>query len=340
MKKRIIILLLALVCLCSFSCCSIAERSGSEMSVYSNGDYHFEFTHPSSFSLKETIENEEDDDECDFIFKDSEDRQITISCKFNQYDDLYEYVKGNSFNTKKITSLTPASFIYDMRDDKKPMYMIVAATKRMVVTTSIELDAQDTQGLELCDKLSFVFTEYANVPRENRFLSDDITLYQKHLSLNIPANAEYTLYPEPAQIPDGVENVEEFDANAACDAIDILATHYAASYKINVRSSSPYANDGLTSHGANSVQPEYISELTNGAVSGAVFRDGSLMDGELGAYIYAPFVCEYNGEQCYGAYISGFYGELYYEYAYACANSAPDGEREQFEDLLASLKLK
>ena len=339
MKKRIICLLLSLICAFSLVCCQRAESSSSDLSVYENEDYHFKLTYPSAFSLKETVEFEENSDECDFIFKDGNDRQITVLCRFNPYKNLYTYVKESKLNIKNITSLTSASFIYDMKNDEKPFYQIIAATKRMVVTVDFRFDQQDPSAEQICEKLSFVFTEYANVPRENRFLSDDVSINASHLSVNIPANAEYTLYPEPAKMPDDIQNEEEFDANKDCTDLDIYSNYYASSYRMTDRSLSPYASSGLTSQGANSVDAEYVRTLSDERIDNITFSQGKVLDGPFGAYIYAPFTCEYNKKASYGAYIAGFFGDLYYEYAYSCNNDAPDGECEQFKSLLASLEI-
>ena len=339
MKKRIICLLLSLICACSLVCCNKAESSLSDLSVYKNDDYHFEFTYPSAFSLKETVESEENSNECDFVFKDGSDRKITILCRLNPHDDIYAYVKESGLNEKKITALTYASFIYDMKNEDNPFYQIISATKRMVITVDFRFDKQDTSAQQICENLSFVFTEYANVPRENRFLSDDVSINASHLSVNIPANAEYTLYPEPATLPDGEQNEDEFDANADCTDLDIYSNYYASSYRMINKALSPYASSGLTSQGANSVDAEHVYALSDERLDNITFLQGKMLDGPFGAYIYAPFTCEYNGKASYGAYIAGFFEDLYYEYAYSCNNDAPDGEREQFESLLASLEI-
>lgn len=329
-----------LACIFPLASCTAARTSDSGVSVYTNEDYHFKFTHPSSFSFKEFIESEEVADECDILFTGQEDDVITLSCRFNPEKTLHDYAKSKKFLPQNMTSVTPASFIYDMRDSDTPYYLIVSATKRMVVTAEYKYsDKNDEKRRSLCDDLKFEFTTYANVPGDNRFLSGDIYIADGKFSLNIPANATYELSPEPnGEIPEELEKGEDPQKykNANCTDIDVFAKYYTAGFRA-VEGSKSHFNDVLTDSDAEKTDASFISSLCGDKISNISISEKRLLeDKEKGFYICVNYTCEYNGEKGFGAYIAGYNEYTFYEYAYACRNDTPKGEQTQLFDLLAS----
>lgn len=340
MKKKILSIILAGICIFALTACAGIRGNNDGVSVYHNEDYHFKFYYPSAFRFTDLIENEEVDDECDITFDGGKHGEMLLTCRFNKQKNLHDYAKANNFLPENITSVTPSSFIYDMRNADKPYYLIVSATKRMVVTARYEYsDKDDEQKRNFCDSMAFEFTTYANVPRENRFLSDEIYMANGNFSLKIPANATYSLSPAPSgQIPEDIEkneNTTKYE-NANCTDIDVLAKYYYAHYRIVDASLSEFGNP-LSTADADKVNASIISSLANNKISDIKITQAKLINpAEDNAYIYVSYTCKYNGKDGYGAYISGYNGKQFYEYCYVCQNDAPNGEKTQFEDLLSN----
>ncbi len=341
MLKKISCILLSLCFVLSLASCSI-RRQTTGVSVYTHDEYHFSFTRPADFSEVETVENEENSDECDIFFKDPEtDRVITLSCKFNPNENFYEYATQNNFDKNKITCVNQNTFIYDERDSVTPSYSLISATKRMIFKAEYKYsDKESTVDRDVCDSLAFEFDVYANTPKQNPLLSDKIYLYQDKFSVKIPANADYKLSPEEEQNSSAAADDSDDETHIPSPYTDITAIgkHYTASYKLAPSEKAFLKLGDITAQTALVIEKTHITEVSGGLITDLSLSKGQLLTCSQGNYIFIPFTCMYNGNASYGAYAAGYSSEGYfYEYTYACTNNAPDGETEQFTQMLQSV---
>ena len=339
MLKKISCILLSLCFVISLASCSIRKQT-TGVAVYTHDEYHFSFTRPAVFSEVESLESEENSDECDFFFKNPENgRVITLSCKFNQYKNFYEYATQSGFDKNKITCVNQNTFIYDDRDSNSPSYSLISATKRMIFKAEYKYsDKQSTADRDVCDSLGFEFDVYANTPKQNPLLSEKIYLYQDKFSVKIPANANYKLSPE--QVPDNSDIADDSEEEAPSPYTDITATtkHYTASYKIAPSEKAFLKLADITAQMALVIEKAHITEVSGGLITDLTLSKGELLTCSQGNYIFVPFTCTYSKNAGYGAYAAGYSADGYfYEYTYACANDAPDGESEQFRQMLQSV---
>ena len=339
MLKKISCILLSLCFVLSLASCSI-RRQTTGVSVYTHDEYHFSFTRPSAFSEVEIAESEENSDECDIFFKDPEsDRVITLSCKFNPNGNFYNYATQNGFDKSKITCVNQNTFIYDERDSDIPSYSLISATKRMIFKAEYKYsDKENTADRNVCDSLEFEFDIYANTPKQNPLLSEKIYLYQDKFSVKIPANTNYKLSPE--QVPDNSDIADDSEEVAPSPYTDITATskYYTASYKIAPSEKAFLKLADITAQMALVIEKAHITEVSGGLITDLTLSKGELLTCSQGNYIFVPFTCTYNKNAGYGAYAAGYSTDGYfYEYTYACANDAPDGESEQFRQMLQSV---
>ena len=317
------------------------QRSTSGTSVYTNEDYHFKFTRPAAFSAVELVENEEDADECDIFFKDPEGgRIITLSCKFNPNENFYEYATENGFAKDKITNVNQNTFIYDDRENNEPAYYLISATKRMIFKAEYKYADKDSEDDKaVCDSLKFEFDTYANTPKKNPLLSDKIFLYEDKFSLKVPANTAYKLLPEQESEPtvETDESGEEIHRASPYTSIVANGKYYTASYDFAPSETAFLKLADITEQMALVIEREHIIEVADGLISDLDLSKGQLLTSAEGNYIFIPFTCTYKGGESYGAYAAGYSSDGYfYEYTYACQNEAPDGEAEQFRQMLQS----
>lgn len=318
------------------------QRQAAGVSVYTNEDYHFRFTRPSVFSAVELVENEEDDDECDIFFKDPEGgRVITLSCKFNPNDNFYEYATENGFDKDKITSVNQNTFIYDDRESNEPSYYLISATKRMIFKAEYKYTDKDSaDDKAVCDSLSFEFDIYANTPKKNPLLSDKIYLLSDKFSIRIPANVSCKLLPEQENEPsvETDENGEEIHVPSPYTSVTASGKYYTASVITSPSETAFLKLSDVTEQMALVIDSKHITEVSDDLVSNLSLSKGELLSSAEGNYIFIPFTCVYNGNEGYGAYAAGYTQSGYfYEYTYACSNNAPDGEAEQFRQMLGSI---
>ena len=340
LKKLLCILLIVCSAIPLASCSSGKAPTGT--SVYTHEGYHFRFTRPAVFSEVELIENEEDDDECDIFFKDPVNgRVITLSCKFNPNDNFYEYATENGFDKDKITSVNQNTFIYDDRNSSEPSYYLISATKRMIFKAEYKYtDKESAEDRSVCDSLEFEFDLYANTPKKNPLLSDKIYLYEDKFSLQVPANISYKLLPEQENEPSVETNEKGEEIHKASPYTSVTASgkYYTASYDIAPSEKAFLKLEDITEQMALVIDKEHISEVSDGVIKSLSLSKGELLACSEGNYIFIPFTCIYNGNAGYGAYAAGYSSDGYfYEYAYACANDAPEGETEQFRQMLQSV---
>jgi hypothetical protein len=137
----------------------------------------------------------------------------------------------------------------------------------------------------------------------------------------------------------GTEYVSEFTTEYATDSILNAANgkYYTASYDFAPSETAFLKLADITEQMALVIDREHIIEVADGLISDLDLSKGQLLTSAEGNYIFIPFTCTYKGVESYGAYAAGYSSDGYfYEYTYACQNDTPDGEAEQFMQMLQS----
>lgn len=358
MKKiRIItVIILSAMLLPSLISCSRLNSLRTEKpktTKYTNSDYHFSLVHPTVFDEIKEIPSQENGDEYRIELIRNKTDLIYIDITYKKAANLYEYAELSGFEKDKIKPLSMKefdhsvnSFAYDKRDcpaDEKPAYYIFASTKRMLYTVGYEFEHGNKEADNVCESLVFEFDIYANVPKDDQFLSPAYEIYDKTSSVCIPADYNVKLYPDPESVP--AVTVDE-------ESGEVIRPSYAQYKKIEADSlngyfilsfpeSVEYNLQQLPSEETDEIIKSALTELCGDKFCSVVFADGGSYRVENSVtYRKIYFTCVYNGKEASGTLTVGFTGGFrFFKSVYAIADSADGAQRLCFEDMLHSMKL-
>ena len=351
-----VILLSAVLLPCLISCSRLSSLRGEKPKTtkYTNSDYHFSLIYPTVFSEIKEIPSQENGDEYRIELKRSDNDLIYIDITYKKAANLYEFAELSGFEKDKIKPLSMTefdhsvnSFSYDKRDcpaDEKPAYYIYASTKRMLYTVGYEFEHGDKNADGVCESLVFDFDIYANVPKDNQFLSPGYEIYNKTSSISVPANYDVKLYPDPENVPS--VTVDE-------ESGEVIRPSYAEYNKIEAYSDLGYLvlslstdvdfnMQQLASDETDAKMKPFASQLGGEQISNIEFAEkGSYMVENSVTYRKIYFTCIYNEKEASGTLTVGFTGGFrYFKSLYVIADSAEGAERLCFEDMLHSVKLR
>ncbi len=356
MKKifgSITLLLLLTIALQSLCACSAGRDEEIKSVSYVDEEYHFTLKYPSNFSKPNKEELDEDGDEAMYTLT-SGDEKITLSCMFNTEDSFYDYINAytnkNKYNKNNITFKNASSLVLDCREEKKPTYYIISATKRMIYTLEYALVGEATEAYnKKCELLDFEFSLYANVPKDNDSLSDPVTLNNGAFDIRIPANCTYTLTPALDEIPyKTVEVEEETDGEKYKKEIQIVDTDkyngifaYTDMYAVYTGSYTEQNAVAARSEVQNNsieFDAQRIAELLGGKITACEASDsGEVRENNEKTYVIFNFKCKFGKTDCTGTYMIGYAENgSCFEYAYLKKPKTPTGEAQQLYDMLAS----
>ncbi len=347
--RKISLLLALLLTLTLFSSCSRKANAEIKCVSYTDDDFHFVLSYPSSFSRPAKEELDEDGDEVLYTLS-ANDERITLSCLLNTEQTFYDYIEKKGFEKDKMTFRSPSTFELDRRGDKEPSYLIVAATKRMIYTVEYKYTSGEREDFEKnCDMLDLEFSLYANVPKDNASLSPDIMLCGGLFSLRVAANCNYTLTPTLDPIPYKTVEVEtEEDGKTVKKDISVVDTEkysgilaYNDGYMISARaytaSDAPASAEAVKS-GGHKASTERINEMLDGKVTTLTLtNEGECRQNNGKTYIITDFVCKYGKAESCGSYLIGYAENgACFEYAYLICQRTGEGESTEYHDMIAS----
>lgn len=358
MKKiRIISTIILAVMLLPFmiSCSRIAALRGEKPKTtkYTNSDYHFSLVYPSYFSEIKEIPSEENKDEYRIELIHNKSDMIYIDITYKKATNLYEYAVLSGFEKDRINPLymdefehSINSFSYDKRECpsyEKPSYYIFASTKRMLYTVGYEFEHGDKNGDAVCESLKFDFDIYANVPKENQFLSPEYGIYLKTSSVSIPADYNVSLYPHPESAP--VLRVDEETGETVYPDYSLYRSIEAYSQNGYLILTLPDAAElnmqQLTEDETDMTVKSYLTDLCGNKLANVKFEDmGSYRAENSVTYRKIYFTCLYNGKTASGTLCAGFTGGFrFFKSVYVITDDADTANRLCFEDMLHSMKL-
>ena len=332
----VLILVLTANALCGCSLLGYIKNEDPERIVtYVNDDYHFTLTHPAYFSKTETKEYEDNDDEINIKLIASEDDLIDIDIRYkNEKRDssstLFDYIVNNGFDKNRIVPLTSNSFSYDDREGETYAYHIYAATKRMIYIISYAHKPDNEKEQFVIDSLSVGFDMYANIPKENAFLSSPYKFAYGTCSFQALADAEVSFDIEPTYGEDGTADYR------------FCRTVYAESQTYKVSFGSPlvprYSYFEIDTIDLSAEAAALTDELCPG-LENVVFGEVSeKVNGRL-KYKIVPFECTYNGVTSVGSLTIGFSTLTYFEYVCVINDTVTDAELQNYSDMLATIKV-
>ncbi len=354
--KKVIALIILLPCLISlFSGCGLKRvfSDGVSKAYYTDDDYHFKVTYPSTFSGPETNYLDEDENEVEYKFKNG-DELIHLTCLFNKESNFYNYIVNSGFDKRYIKFKTAHSFVYDTTGTDNPGYKIVMATKKMIYT--LDYTSSDMSSQAYISNLEFVdieFTTYANVPKENATLSDGISLADTSLTVRVPADCDYILTPVMQEVPyktveveveeDGetVKKEEKVIDTDKYRGIIISNSEYIFNFSSPIDGQAPYKPEQINEGAVSAVTAEraqtmLFSKATDVKLDGqAQYRT---VDGK--SYFICGIVCSVDGREYKGTYSVGYTKTgVCFEYTYV-STSLTEGENSQFMAVIESAQYK
>lgn len=358
MKKiriTVTILLAAVLLPWLVSCSRIAALRGEKPKTakYVNSDYHFSLVYPSYFSEIKEIPSEENGDEYRIELRHNANDLIYIDITYKKANNLYEYAELSGFEKSRIKPLSMKefkhstnSFSYDKRDcpsNEKPAYYIFASTKRMLYTVGYEFEHGDKDADNVCDTLKFEFDIYANVPKENQFLSWEYAIYLKTCSVRVPADYEVKFYPSPELVPKVTVDKEtkEVIRPDYSSYRMIEASSGKGYFVLSLPDNIEYSLQQLLEDETDEKMKPSVSTLCGGKLSSVVFAEkGSGRTENSVTYRKLYFTCIYNGKPASGTLTAGFTsGFRYFKSVYLICDDATEAERLCYEDMLHSMKL-
>ncbi len=356
MKKIILILTLLSFVASSLCGCALTQVFTGEVekAKYTNDEYHFELIYPSSFWGPDETYLDEDENEVEYSFSNGDDR-ITLTCLFNKEKNFYDYITKSGFDKKYIAFKTENSFLYDTTSTDSPEYKIVMATKKMIYTldcTSPDMKSEAfASNMELVD---MYFTLYANLPKDNATLSEPISLANGNLSVQVPADCEYTLTPHLDNVPYKfvqveTENEEGETVKQDVQVIDtdkytgilISNSEYLCAYKAPEAQYAPYKKEQMNSGVASTLTPDHASALFSGlAVEVKLTGAPEHRSKDETTYIISAITCKVGDKMFEGTYSTGYTkAGTCFEYAYV-RGQLTEGEEDQFMDVINSAHYK
>lgn len=350
-------LLLAAVLLPLMISCSklpFLNRGKSDITKYVNEDYHFSLTYPSYFSTVKEIPSEENGDEYRIEISHNQTDLIYVDISYKKAADLYEFAELFGLEKEKIKPLSMKefekstnSFSYDKRDcpdNEKPAYYIFASTKRMLYTVCYEYERGNKNADKVCDTLHFEFDVYANVPKENQFISPGYSINQNNASVSIPADYSVKLYPSPESVP--VVTVDE-------ESGEVIRPDYSAYKSIEAASVTGYfilsfekdnalSLQQLTEDAADDVMKSSFADICGAELSDITFEEkGVYKAANSTTYRRIYFTCVYNGSQASGTFTAGYTaGSRYFNAIYLLSDDSSDAQRLCYDDMIHSMVLK
>lgn len=356
MKKifgSILLLFAVLMTLQSLCSCSVNRHEEIKSVSYSDDEYHFVLKYPSDFSKPKKEELDEDGDEAMYTLTSGEEK-ITLSCLFNTEDSFYDYINDyinkNKYNKNNITFKDASSLVLDCRKEKKPTYYIISATKKMIYTLEYALVGEDKEAYnKKCELLDFEFSLYANVPKDNDSLSEPVSLNNGMFDIRVPANCTYTLTPELDEVPyKTVEVEDEVDGEKIKKDVEVVDTDkyngiiaYTDTYVVYAGSytgqNAPITQENVKNNSLE-LGAEYVTKLLGDKITACKVNDGGeVRENNNKTYIIVNFECSFGKTDCTGTYMIGYAENgACFEYAYLKKPNAPEGEAQQFYDMLSS----
>ncbi|MBQ7699949.1 MAG: hypothetical protein IJT49_06370 [Clostridia bacterium] len=350
-----VILLSVMLLPCFISCSRIAALRGEKPKTtkYTNSDYHFSLVYPSYFSEIKETPSQENGDEYGIELINNKNDVIYIDISYKKASNLYEYAELSGFEKDKITPLSMDefehsvnSFAYDRREcpaDEKPAYFIFASTKRMLYTVKYEFERGDKNADNVCETLKFDFDIYANVPKDNQFISPAYGIYNKTCYVSVPADYTVKLYPDPDNVP--AVTVDE-------ETGEVIRPNYSAYRRMQAYSEYGYfmldlpeniefSMPQLVSDETDDKLKPSVIELGDGKLTSISFEDkGSYKVENSVTYRKIYFTCIYNGKAASGTLTVGFTsGFRYFKSVYLIADDVTAAERQCYDDMLHSMKL-
>lgn len=346
-RKRILSLLLAAVAVLPalVSCSRIRglRRNTPEILKYVNEEYHFSLTRPSSFSEVVETPSEENDDEYLIELKNGDDKVISVEIVYKPTDNIFDYAELYCPEKNNIIPLSTNHFAYDQRECpsyKKPAYYIFANTKRMLYIVKYEYEHGDKDADKVVSSLVFEFDIYANLPKENAFLSPAYLFAASRMSVKIPADASVSFYPDPSSVP--AVYVDEETGKIVRPNVGDKSKIFAVSGKYFYAASMPLARfslDQLASDDTDALIPDLIAELSDGkAVNVKLSAKGERKENSLAKYRIINFTCLYNGQAASGSVTVGYtaFGR-YFEYIYAASEDMSEAGFTNYNDMIHSI---
>ena len=329
--------LIAAIAACSFCGCDrirnlLPKEDPDRIVSYTNDDYHFTLTHPAYFKKTEVKESEENGDEINIKLIADDDDLIDIDIRYKNEggvssSDLYGYITRNGLDKNRLVPLTTNSFAYDDREGETSSYFIYAATKRMVYVISYAHNADNEKEQFVIDSLRFSFDAYANVPKENAFLSDPVTFAAGFCKLHFLADAEISSDIEPA-----------YDENGApdymfCRKITESSQFYTAAFSAPLIGRYNYLqfDDTDIEADAQTVTEEILPGLQDLRFKEAYARTNGAI-----RYKIIYFDCSYGGRPATGSLTAGFKNMNYFEYVCVICEDADDPEIRNYTDMIGS----
>ncbi|MBQ1848564.1 MAG: hypothetical protein II135_11205 [Clostridia bacterium] len=346
-RRRIlsILLLITAVLPALVSCSRIRElrRKTPETLKYVNEDYHFSLTRPSSFSEIVETPSEENNDEYLIELKNSDGKVISVEIVYKPTENIYEYAELYCPEKNRITALSSNHFAYDQRECpsyRKPAYYIYANTKRMLYIIKYEFEHGDKEADKVVDSLKFEFDIYANLPKENAFLSPAFLFAASRMSVKIPADATVRFYPDPDSVP--AVYVDEETGKVIRPNVGNKSRIFAFSNKYFYSAAMPAARftpEQLASDDTDGAVTDLITELSEGkAVNVKIAAKGERKENSLTKYRIINFTCLYNGSPSAGSVTVGYtsFGR-YFEYIYASTEDMDEAGFNNYNDMIHSI---
>lgn len=348
-RKRILAILLAAAAFLpmAVSCSRIKNlRRTPEIIKYVNDEYHFSLTRPSYFSEIVEEPSEENKDEYRIELKNGEKDVITVDIIYKKAENIYEYAELYCPEKNRIIPLSSNHFAYDQRECpsyKKPAYYIFASTKRMLYIVKYEYEHGDENASKVVDSLKFEFDIYANLPKENAFLSPVYTLALGRLSIKMPADAYVKLYPNPDSVPE--IRIDEETGKVIRPTVTAYTRILGISEKYFLSANVPFTDrftrEMLESDETDALLEAVAAELSDEKAVNIKFTGPGVKkeNGKL-SYRIINFSCLYNGISCSGSLTVGFtvLGK-YFEYVYAAADDISEASFNNYNDMIHSINL-
>ncbi len=349
MKKMILLLAVIMLLSASLSGCGLSTVLSSDVvkTYYTDDDYHFEMSYPSSFSGPEMTYLDEDENEVEYKFTNG-DEQIKLTCLFNTEDSFYDYITEGGFDKKYIEFKNAYSFLYDKTETPTPEYKHIMATKKMVYT--LDYTAPDMTSHTAVDSMSMIdidFTYYANVPKDNATLSEPISLADERLSVRVPADCEYTLTPilDPVPYKTVTVEVEEVIGIVEKDILVVDTDKYSGiliknnEYLCAFRapSDAPYTYEQINAQTAQTFNTDRASAMLSGeAVNLSLTSPSEFRVNNGSKYLISNISCTVGDNKYRGTYSVGYTeGGVCFEYVYV-SGVLSEGEEEQLTDIIYS----
>ena len=347
-RRILIIILTVTAVLTSFVSCSRLNRFRGEapvISKYVNEDYHFTLTRPSAFSEIVETPSEENADEYHIDLKKSETDLISIDIVYKKAQDLNEFAELYCPDKSRIIPLGTNHFAYDQRECpsyQKPAYYIYASTKRMLYIIKYEYEHGDENADDVVDSLTFEFDIYANLPKDNAFLSPPYYFASSRMWICVPADATVKFYPNPDTVPQVY--VDEETGKVIRPLVSLYQQLIATADKYMLSAGMPftsrYTAEALDAEGIDGQLTETIKEITDGKVINIKISDKSeKRESEKARYRIMNFSCLYNGNLCSGTVTAGYttLGK-YFEYVYVIADDANEAVFRNYDDMIHSIR--